>query len=556
MAIQKTRFGFPTRSPRQVRSRTEIFRPVLGLHVGDVPQDLMPGFTPESLNFVTEAGYITPRSGLSQFGGYSFGQPVLGGAELPDAEGNLAAVALSASSIAMYHPSTDTWSQLSYVRGSTLTQDDLPSGLSTDYWSTAAIFDPEANAFMAVLSNGTNYAKWFHVDASTATYSDFTWAEVLEATKTAKAVAAVNDRLVFFNTVSSQGTKYPTRLVYSARGNPRSFLVADGAGAIDLMDMRGEGVAAIKAQDQLFLFTDEEIWRAVPTLDDYAFRVERVSDRLGCPYPRTIAASPIGIIFLARDLEVYVLSGTQVVPLGPPAPGEPSRIQPYLRRHMIEGFRAWAAFNAVERRYELYFSTRESMNGFPVRALYYNIDDQSWMPQKFAHELSFGFDLEDPGTPVTWEDLEGFAWDELNQAWDSFGRGADQRHTVAFGSGGTAYRLYSGYTNDDGIALEARWRSHALSQADQMRQKHLTELWIDYETEVSSEVGVHLSNDLGQGFQSSRTVQLSPGRRNQFVPVWITGQAPMFEIRVADGSRPKIARFQASLTDAGKFGGR
>jgi hypothetical protein len=30
----------------------------------------------------------------------------------------------------------------------------------------------------------------------------------------------------------------------------------------------------------------------------------------------------------------------------------------------------------------------------------------------------------------------------------------------------------------------------------------------------------------------------------------------MFEIRVADGSRPKIARFQASLTDAGKFGGR
>ena len=561
MPTPKTPFGFPTKAPAPRRFRIEIQRPTLGLHAGEPASNLMPGFTPEAQNFVAEAGGLVPRSGLSRFGDYSFDEPVLGGAELPDSTGNLAALAASSRSIVFFHPSGAAWSDLSYVRGSTLLTDDLLSGTSTDYWRAVAIFDGVANEYMAVLSNGVNHLKWLNVVPSTSVYSDFTWASEIEGTQSAAALAAINDRLVLFNTTSEDGRKFPTRLVYSARGNPRSFQVLDGAGAIDIMDMRGEGTAAVQAQGQLILFTTDEIWRAVPTLDDYAFRTpERVSDRLGCPYPRTIVVTPLGVVFLGRDLEVYALVGPQlqVMPLGPVEPGRPSRVQAYLRENMKDAGRAWATYNARERRYELYFPGPESTEGFATRALYYSLEEQSWLPQKFEKELTFGFELQELSKAQTWDDMAGVTWDELSTTWRSLEERSNERFVTVFDHEGKIYRMRSDQTNDDGQPIDARWKSHVLNANVgrpilEERKKHVTEIWVEYESENTASLGIHLAKDIREGFSSSRTVTLEPEGRMKHVAVWATGQSPVFEVRVNDGTKPKITGFLVGLTDAGKF---
>lgn len=553
MHIPQTRYGFPLKAPEQERSFRSIFRPTLGVHTGDVPQDLAPGFTPEARNYVTDAGWLRPRSGLSRFGGYSFGRPVLGGTEIPDASGELAAVASSASTIAVHHPSVDSWSELSYIKGSILGSDDTLSGLSTDYWSTTPAFDDTIGEYVAVLSNGTNWMKWFEVGQSTATYSDFTWTHDLAETKSAKAVVEVNDRLALFNSISSAGTKFPTRFAWSARGNIREWNATNGAGAEELVGMRGEGQTAVKFQDIVYLFSDEEVWIARPTLDDYAFRFDRITDKLGCPYPRTAVATPLGVIFLARDLEVYVVNGNRVQPLGPAGPNEPSRIQPLLLDELTEGDRAWAAYSQTQRRYELYYTARDSAEGFPRRALYFHIDDHSWLPQRFNHELTIGFDFEDPGARTEWGDLSGLEWNELG-AWDNFGRGENTRDVVTFGSGGTSYRLRQNQADDDGSTIDARWRSHGLNQRDHMRQAALSEVWLDYDANSASSGTLLVSDDLGASFDDGVALAFDPAKDNAFVPTWAVARSPLFELRT-DGDGPKVARFQASLRDAGRFGG-
>lgn len=554
MPLRSTKYGFPAIPPRDSETKTEIFRPTLGLHTGDMPQDLRPGFTPAAENFVTENGWLRPRSGLSQFGPFNFDSPALGGAELSEAQGELAAVAGSASSIAIFHPSVDSWSELSYIRGNTLAGDDLPSGLSTDYWSIANPYDDNVRQYLGVMSNGTNWMKWFEVREGVNVYSDFTWTEELEDTKAARAVVATQDRLFLFNTIDTTGNKHPTRALWSARANIRDFIAVNGAGREDLVDMAGEGTAAVRVGDDIILLTNQEVWVARPTLDDYAFRFDRISKEVGCPYPQTAKSTPLGCMFLSRDLEVYVTNGSSIQPLGPVQPGEPSRIQRYLRDKAINLSRAWALFDNIGQRYCLYFPDRESIDRFPTHALYFSFQDGSWLPQTFEHELSFGFSFQDPGELVTWNDLNDVTWGELNQAWGELGKGADDRFQTVFGSGGTSYRLHDNFATDDGLQIEARWRSHALTQRDQMRVTRLTEVWMDFEAESQGTAAIHVSKDLGQSFNTDgRISALVPSLSNAFFPVWSNAQAPMFELRIADATRPRIGRFQAAMKDGGKW---
>lgn len=546
----KTSYGFPNRAPAKRHSQSRIFRPTLGLHSGDVPQDLAPGFTPEAQNFVADEGYIAPRSGLSQFGGYSFAQPVLGGKELHDKEGVIHAFASSASTLLFYPSSNASWSELSYLKGSIVPSDDLPSGQSTDYWRSANIYDATLDEYIAVTSNGTNWAKWFVVQDSTTTYSDFTWTAPLDEIKAAKDIAAINDRLVLFHSVTSQGTTHPTRVSWSARGAPRDWTANSGAGFEPLVGMRGAGTAMVRFKDVLILFSDQEVWVAQPTLDDYAFRFDRITDALGCPYPRTAIATPLGVFFLGSDFEVYVTDGRQVQPASL-VDGQ-SRIREYLSADIVEATRAWGVFNRKERRYELYYTNRDSTDGYPTKALYYHTETQSWFPQKFSHELSYGFDLRDPGYLLTWDEITD-TFDSTSTAWNQFGQGEDRSDPAVFGSGGTSYRLRSEQTSDDGTLIDARWRSHGLNQSDQMRRASLKELWMDYKVTSASSVTVYLSDDLGQTWDSGRLVSMTSTERNAFVPAWINAQSPMFEVRVENGSVPRIGRFQSVLVDGGRF---
>lgn len=550
--IATSKFGQPFK--RRRHQAAEISVPVTGgLHTGVAPQDLPEQFSPALQNFVVEKdGYMTQRSGLSKFSGL-FEKPILGGAEAYDVEGNLVGFVASDTSFYTLHPDSQVWSELSYVPGSLSNLSGLPSGVTTDYWNATAIYDAEIDEVICVASNNTNSLKFFTVASETTTYSDFTFPDSLVSLKAAKDVTAINDRLVFFNTlhVNSASTRYPTRVYWSARGLPREYSLSAGAGFEDLVDMKGEGQAAIRYRDFLVLFTDSEIWRATPTYDAYAFRFDRVIDSVGCPFPRTLARTPHGICFMGIDREVYITDGNVISALGPVGGQGASRIQRRLQDELLTPSRSFGLYNETEHRYELYFAAAESTDAWPIRAMFYSFADQTWWEQKFPFSFSYGLDLKDPATLVTWDDISQ-SWDAITSEWDSFGVTQHTRAVNVFDSTGSSFRFRSEQTNDAGTDIDARWRSRGFR--NQMRKTHLSEVWMDYDTDASSTMTLHVgSARSSQEFDSGTAVSLTSQGNPAYVPVWKTDSAPIFEIRMTGAEHVRISSFQASIKDASKF---
>lgn len=550
--IQKRRFTPPARPPN-VKEREVAVSPLGGFHGGIAAQDLPGVYSPEQRNIeVREEGFVTQRSGLSRYGAFNFGSVALGAAEVFDAAGNLGAVVSSKASPAYLHPTNQAWSGLSYMPGTVASWStgDL-SGTSQQYFEFETIFSPDLERNITVFSNGTDMVKFFEFGTSAATFSDFTWIDSISSTKAAADIASVNDRLVFFNMTGSAGTNWPTRVMWSARGNPLDYTISGGAGAEDLKDMRGSGQAVVRFRDFLLLFTELEIWRATPTLDDYAFRFDRVVDGVGTPYPRTIAVTPNGVIFLGRDREVYVTDGSTLAALGPVNGDGPSRIQKKLLDEASGLQRAWGLYNQTQHRYELYYPGADSPNGFPSRALFFDFRTKTWWPQRYTHGLSCGVDAVDTAGNITWDDLKD-SWNAYTRTWDSFNVVTGNRRVNVFASDASTYRQRSDQTTDDSTAIDVRWRSRGFKTGT--RKVHLKDVWIDYETDSSSSASLYVgSSRSGSVFTSERALNLSTANDPLFAPVWTTDQHPAFEIRWNDGGQPRIASFSATIQDGSKF---
>lgn len=556
MPTRKARFAPPARIQR--RGERTFAIPVLGgVHAG-LPAHELPlsaGFSPTVHNFTPDVdGWITPRSGLSKFGTYDFGGAVLGAAEVFDIEGRSCVFAPSSRSLSFLHPQNQTWSALSYVPGTVASAftDGAVSGTSTDYFRTISIFEQSGERFIGVTSNGTNAVKFFSTSSTNAIYSDFTWLDSLDSMQKASDVASINDRLVFANLENSNGTRYPTRVLWSSRGDPLDFAIASGAGFEDLMDMRGSIQRILKFRDFLVIFTEYEIWRATPTFDDYAFRFDIIADNVGCPYPNTVVATPLGIVFMEHDREVWITDGVTVAPLGPNGLEGPSRIKTILRDDAVNLERTWATYNYTSNRYELYYVASESSQGFPTRALWLDLHKRSWWPQRFAYELSSGVDFYDVADMVTYDEVED-TYDSVSLEYDGYDVAQKNRRVNVFTSDGSALRFLSTQTNDVGRVIDARWRSAGMKDAS-ARQKHLTEIWTEYETDFSSTASIFVGSSRDESlFDSGATVSFTTPGGIVFLPTWKTGTSPNFEIRIADGGQPRIASFSATLKDASRF---
>ena len=466
-----------------------------------------------------------------------------------DRAGKFSAIIASTQTVQLFDNAVGDWNNLAYLPGSQSWHSGPLSSMSTDYIEAVGIYDPTDGSgtgqMLCIFSNQSDSLKFCQVDSNVTSYSDFTWADSIDSTHNARSVCAVNDRLVLFNTLPSAGAgKFatPTRVMWSARGTPRSFLVADGGGAEDLMEMRGEGQKAIRFRDFMLLFTEIEIWRATPTFDDYVFRFDRISDNIGCPHPRTIAVTPNGVVFLGLDYEIYITDGANVLPLGPIEGQGESRTQTHIRGELTAQHRAWAMYNRSLKRYELYYAISGSEQGFPTRALFYDFTTQTWWPQTFSNGLSFGLDMRNYNNIV----LPSASSDEFQPNY--------------FESKGTVFRFSSALTTDAPVAgvaassgtIDARWRSPGAKNAT--RKAHLKEVWIDADVDSASSVSVWVgSARSGSVFTSEKEVRLTTANDPTFVPVFSTDNAPAFEVRIADGGRPRIASFSATLQDASKF---
>ena len=551
---RRTRVGFPVR-PRigRRRERIEILDPSLGFDGSAPASELEPGRTPESRNFVTDFKAITPRSGLSVYGtATDVVTPVLGSREVLDDTGRWFAVAASSRTVRILEADpSPTWQTLTFDGV------DTPSGLSRDYWSIDYIFNPGRSQNMVVLANNVNQPKWFLTDGPTATLSDYTFLNSFMST--AKSVQQIDDRLTFFN-VRESGVRQPTRLVYTPRGLPTSDSIFAGAGAVDVPGMQGVGQAHIRDKEGLLLFTAREIFRARVRRDFFAFDFFPLTQDIGCPFPRTIANVPAGVMFVAQDLELYILSGNVLVPLGPSERGKPSRVKQLLTDEMSEGALMWATYNPGKNRYELYYKT--TSGSFPRRALFYDFETGSLMQQRFTHELSHGFPFSDPAGigGLFWDDVNE-TWDQVSTVWDDAGQPREAPRAgvdiMVFGSAGTSYRFRSDQTTDDGTAIDCRWRSHGMAGRDRLGFERLHEVWTEYEAASASSASVFCSYDLGTNFDAGFALSLrSSSHSVEFAPVDCEAQAPQFEFRLQDGGTPRIHSFQAKLLPSGSaFGG-
>ena len=534
MTTRRAKFTPPTSAPH-AREREVTFGVAGGFHGGVPSQGVPNGFSPDVRNFVPLGGHITPRSGLSRLAATVIAAPVMGAEEASDVYGNLGGVASTTTRLWSLTTKSQTWSALSYLDGPSLPAHAGLSGNSLDYGAFETVFSPDLERMITVYSNNTNQVQFFEFSSSAVTFSDFTWVLSLESMRASKDITSISDRLVFFNVVGSAGTRWPTRVLWSARGNPLSYVVADGAGIEDLKDMRGAGQACVRYKDFLVLFSDVEIWRATPTFDDYAFRFDRVIDNIGCPYPRTIAVTPKGVVFLGRDFEVYLTDGADVVRLGPVEGAGSSRIKEHLAAEITSAHRAWGIYSRVNNRYELYYAVSASADA-PTKALFYDFATQTWWPQTFAFGLSAGVEVNDQTVFV---------------GQTSYYTNQDRRVNV-FTSAGSVARCFSTQTSDVGATIDARWRSPGVKNAT--RKAHLKEVWIDADVDSASSGSVWVGSARSASvFTSERAVAFTTANDPMFVPVFSTDNAPAFEIRIADGGRPKIASFSATLQDASKF---
>lgn len=559
MPIRQTKYGYSPRAFPQQESRVSIFEPTLGLDAGQAPQELFPGCTPISQNFEHVGGYLQPRSGMSRYDAtYSLGDAAMFGMEAFDIQGRRSGVAASAQTISYLPSGSLVWSTLSYVAAAGASGETANARLDVP-WDGTQIYEPARDQNIVVLTNHKQLPKFLNADPSNTTFSDFTW--VASRFSRARSVCEHDYRLVWAN-LSSSSQSFPNRVYVSVRGNPLDMNPDNGAYFEDLMDMRGDILRVVPDRDTIVMFSGEQIWRGRKRSDRYAYDFYCVNRSQGCPYPRTIQQTPQGIVFLGRDLELYLLSGDQTIALGPtnrkaPEQGDASRIQLFLQRNMQNGNLAWSVYNSQRNRYELHFTSNEvATNLYPQTCLHFNFDNQSFFVQKAdGPDWSAGFEMQDVDEAVTWDSVP-YTWDQYNTSWEEAGLGAPARRVVVFSSAGTPYRFRSDQTTDDGTAIDCRWRSHGLGGYDAFRYDQLYEVWIEYASNTSSAVSVWTSDDLGTSFVDAfgRTLSATSNRAEMF-PTWITAQSPVFEVRTNDGSVPKISRIQVRLRDAGLHGG-
>jgi hypothetical protein len=554
--VRQTKYGYSPKAYPPAESRKSIFEPVRGLDAGQAPQELSPGFTPESQNWIHVGGYLQPRSGISRYdNSFTLGDAALYAFEAFDVENRRYAIVASSDTLAILPASGTSWSALSYVAGSS---GQTASAVMNIGWHGDYIYDIARDENIAVLTNDRQLPKFLTLTPSVNTFSDFTW--VSSRFSHARSVTVVDNSLVWFN-VSTSTQQFPQRVEVSVRGEPSNYAQADGAVFEDIMDMRGVGQRAVADGDNVVLFTDQQIWRGRKTGDNYRFSYYCVNRTLGSPYPKTIASTPRGIMFLGGDLEMYLLSGDETIRLGPtytkgPDQGDHSRIQTYLQRRLMNGSLAWGAYNDRDNAYEMFYTSNETnTNLYPKNRIGLYFDNMSFFESRFSHELSAGCVIQDIEEAVTWDSIP-YTWDQFNVPWDTASLGPVARRHAVFSSSGTPYRFRSDQTSDDGTAIQCNWRSHGLNQGDEFRFDQLHEVWIEYASDSNSSLSLMVSDTVGSSFIDGYAANLSSSSHSVVMcPVHITAQSPVFELRLNDGSVPKISRLQARLRDAGAYGG-
>lgn len=523
--------------------------PVLGLDQSQPSIDAPLGSTPRSENFIMREGALEVRRGLAARGtnANSMRTTVTGGWEINDVFGNRYPLISGTSRLAWF--SNGSWSAASYVSAYGL--NDPPAGSATSYWDATQTYAVDRDDMIAVLANGS-YQSLYCWQSNTTIFSTLTGAPQ------AKFVMAFDNYVLAAN-VRSGSSEYVQRIMWNDRGSSSSW-TGGLAGFEDLLSMRGAITRLTDLDNRIIVFSDQEIWQGYPSAFPNVFRFEQLDHTVGCPYSWTVADTPLGLIFLARNLQTYLLPKGG----GPPRPiGQ--RLHREIRNSIDIPERAWSLYDSALDQFQLYYPHLGG-SGFPQRAVFLNLADGSWAPQTFAPvtgniSLTRGFavtGLALTSSATTWGGLSNASlrWADLTQSWAQMNAGTtsqDARLVFVGTSAGTMTYPDSTATNDLGVTFPARWRSTGLWGEIPDRTKTVTEWRADYQAESSSSLTVRFSQTLGAGFDPGVSVGMQPASivSQALAFPYLNARYPLFEVE-SEGQKYRLFRFYVSARIGGQ----
>src|SRR3990167_2177827 len=491
MTAPSTPFGTPLPAAPRSLTSTIIVEPTIGYDVSRSALNIAGGATPNSDNFIMREGRLTPRPMLSRVTDSAnvsalFGDAINGGIDITSTDGD--------------HYTVVTGHYLQWLQGTARTWQYILDGgaVYPAFVEFAQIFYDDANAIVAV-GAVTDRSKTYVWVPGAATLSTLTGAPG------AKALVAFDNYLLAGNTEEA-GDTFVQRVRWCDRGSVSSW-TGGLSGYEDLLAARGGINRMLPLENRVAVFFDDELWTGTPIDFPGVWRFAPFDTTVGCPYPQTATVTPRGVLFMARNFQMYLLpkEGGAATPVGQP-------LHRSIRDSIVQASRALGVYDGLRDQYQLYYSSGESAN-IPHRAAFLHLDTGAWAPQSFASSsgtdmgITFAFAAQIGLSRASlWNEMTT-TWNTMSVSWNDLLGLGNERQTVILGSSaGTLMRLDSNATTDLGEPVVSFWESKLLGEAWPGAQKTTLEVRTDYTAPSASSLTVRTLQD--QAFSTGTRLAL------------------------------------------------
>lgn len=556
-----TPFGTPFQV--QPRSTTSILivEPTLGFDVSHSALNIPEGATPSSENFIMRDGRLEPRSTLSRIGAQTdIGIGILtGGTPANTVDDTRYIVVGAREDGAVVAGITQFWAYLSPGATSWQALNGTFVPAANDYWDFAQIFSDVNDENMivgGVTSRGTVLNTWV-VGGSSLSVNP------LPGSPGARFVAAFNDYLVAANT-AEDGVALPQRVRWSDRGSASSW-TGGVSGFQDLLGARGGITRVLPLERRLIVFFEDEIWEGTPVDFPFTFNFQPLDTTVGCPFSWTAAVTPRGIVFMARNFQLYLLpkEGGTAQPVG-------VQLQRRIRESIVQPAKAFGAYDGVNDHYQFYYSSGASAN-FANRAAFLHFANGAWAPQSFDTQklvLTRAFSAPLSTSHVsTWDDFTTYqpavTWANMTESWDDLlGVGNESLAVLAL-SAATVFQ-YSAQQKQDsmessggsigGLARTAFWQSKPQMSDVPTAQKSITCIEVEYVAPSASSLTVRTSPSQGAAFNTGLGLSLMTASQVTQMPAWVQQPAryPVFRVETSEQTGLELHRFHVTMRVGGR----
>lgn len=442
----------------------------------------------EAQNVRFDKGVLTKLPGASKFG-VALDNPVIGICEVLFLTGTQFILAVTTSSLYYWNYTTEAWVQDATGLAGKVTQQVS--------W---CVLD---DAF--VFTNGTNFKRWTAPD--TLTDQVTTLPSGVTAFK-ADYITSFGGRLLCLST-TEDGTKYPTRLRYSALNDGQDFAGA-GAGYYDFDDNAQPGMNILVLGDYVFAYKERTLFYGRQTgnaANPLSFRT--LIEGIGPALAFTTTKRKDKHWFMGWD-GAYEISSSAAV----------SEISSEVRRTLVDALNdgafgtGWST--VLEAFAEAWIVAAEDSDSYPQNGWIYNYEHSAWtrflVPGTI--QLTTGGASRLLNTFKAWGDSQG-TWGSQTEVWGD--RTLEEGTPVnLFGSySGQIYELDASLVNWDDAAINAYFTSQLLALQNEQGEEvavylKSVKVWY-FKQSASCSLTVAVSLDEGNSFPYTDTITLEAG---------------------------------------------